>query len=355
MLIPSIRPAIFLTLLLSFASPVFPAVEEEDDDSVDSSAITAMPDSRAVNSAPLPAGTLHLSPARQQTGGLMIEPLKPASFQPETPGYGKVLDIQPLLELRVRYRAARADTEVAAAALGLAEKNRRRLSELHRAEIVAGRELVQAEAQWQSDKTREDAARRLAGEIRREAEHAFGMELSRLALDGDSTLFEDLATHRRLLLRVALPSGAALPSRGAALFVARDHDRAHAAKAELISPAPATDDLVQGETWFFHTADEHLRAGMRVHAWAPAGGEQRQGVVIPLSAVVWHAGKPWAYRRVGEDGFARTEIAGYRDYGYGGGWFVEKGFAPGESIVVTGGQMLLSEEFRGQIPDKDDD
>lgn len=338
-----------LPLLLLLLLSAVPAIADDDDEA------PRNPPKATTLSTPtsVTAGTVRLAPDRQRAGGLVIEPLQPATLQPETQGYGKVLDIQPLLELRVRYRAARADTEVAEAALGLAEKNRDRLDELHRAEIIAGRELVQAEAQWRADRAKAGQARRLAGEIRREAEQAFGSELSRLALDGDSALLDDLAAHRRLLLLVALPSGAAPPSRGAALYVARDHDRVHAARAELISPAPKTDELVQGETWFFHAAGEHLRAGMRVHAWAPAGGETRRGVVIPLSAVVWHAGKPWAYKRVGEDGFARTGIAGQRDYG--GGWFVEQGFAAGDSLVVTGGQMLLSEEFRGRIPDEDDD
>ena len=334
-------------LLLLVLSGALAAAKDDDDDAPRSRA----PAAKAESSQPA-GGVVRLSAARQKSGGLAVEPLKSVSFQPETSGYARVLDIRPLLELRVRYRAAWADAEVAAAALSLAEKNRRRLGELHRAEIVAGRELVQAEAQWQSDKTKEQAARRLADEIRREAEHAWGAELSHLALDEESALFSDLAAHRRLLLQVALPAGSVAPTRSGALFVSREHDRAHAARAELISPAPATDELVQGETWYFHTTGEHLRAGMRVHAWAPAGGALRRGVVIPVAAVVWTAGKPWAYRRVGSDDFARTEIAAHRDYG--GGWFVEQGFAPGESVVTTGAQMLLSEEFRGQIPDEDD-
>jgi hypothetical protein len=37
------------------------------------------------------------------------------------------------------------------------------------------------------------------------------------------------------------------------------------------------------------------------------------------------------------------------------GYFVENDLKPGEYIVTTGGQLLLSEEFRVQIPDEDDD
>jgi len=34
---------------------------------------------------------------------------------------------------------------------------------------------------------------------------------------------------------------------------------------------------------------------------------------------------------------------------------VRAGLRSGERIVVTGGQMLLSEEFRWQIPEEDND
>lgn len=343
---------LLLLLALSLATGfALPAVGD-DDDGVEAPREAAASSAKPVVSA-VKSGAVHLTPEQQQAAGLVVEPLRAVTFRPEVLAFGKVLDIHPLLELRIRYRVARAEAEAAAAALALARKNRDRLSVLHRAEIVAGRELAQAEAQWQSDRARSEAAGRLPEEIRREAEHGFGIPLAHLALDGEAALFDDLAAHRRYLLRIALPAGYSLPSHDTALFIAREHDRAHAAEARLISPAPTADELVQGETWFFHTAAAGLRAGMRVNAWVPLSGEKQDGVAIPLSAVVWHAGKPWVYWRTGDADFTRREVTGYREYG--GGWFVEQGFGAGEGIVVTGGQTLLSEEFRSRIPDEDDD
>jgi hypothetical protein len=36
------------------------------------------------------------------------------------------------------------------------------------------------------------------------------------------------------------------------------------------------------------------------------------------------------------------------------GYFVGSGINAGEQLVAVGGQMLLSEELKGQIPDEDD-
>ncbi len=348
------KPHRYPLLLMATMSalPTHPALARDDDGASERAEKSAATASRHGGPTTAP-GTVRLTPEQRRTSGLAVETLRAVAFQPETAAYGKVLDIQPLLELRVRYLAARSATEVATAALDLAGKNRERLSTLHKEEIIAGRELIHAQAQWQADRGREGAARRLMDEIRREARQAWGAELARLALDGDAALFDDLLSHRRALLLVSLPRGYAMPAGGTPLFVAREPDRARAVRAEPISPATKTDELVQGETWFYHAADPGLRSGMRVNAWAPRAGGKLDGVAIPLSAVVWHAGKPWVYRQTGDDTFARAEIADYRDYA--GGWFVTRGFAPGERVVVTGGQMLLSEEYRGGIPDEDDD
>lgn len=334
------------------AGLAFPAAGV-DEEAATVPAPPADPDSERSAGTVAKFGTVRLAPSQQQAGGLILEPLRALAFQPEGAAYGKVLDIQPLLMLRTRYRAARAEAGVAAAALDLAEKNRARLRALHRAEIVAGREWIQAEAQWRSDRARTEAAQRLPEEIRQEAEHAFGSPLAHLALDGEASLFDDLAAHRRFLIRVTLPAGKSWPSSPGPVFVAAGDGRSRATRAEPISPAPGTDEWLQGETWFFQAAGGHLRSGMRVDAWVPLGGQKLDGVAIPLSAVVWHAGKPWVYRQIGEGEFARTEVAGYREYG--DGWFVDRGFEAGTKIVTTGGQMLLSEEFRRRIPDEDDE
>lgn len=343
-----LRHAAWLTL--SLAVGLYPAAWGRDGD--DDGAGPARPAARADGATPTTGG-VDLDAGQIQLAGLVVEPLRAVAFQPETAAYGKVLDIQPLLELRVRHRAARAEAEVAAAALDLARRNRERLGTLHREDIVAERELIHAEAQWQSDRAKAGATLRLLDEIRHQAEQAWGAAVARLALDEGSTLFDELLSHRRVLLLVALPRGYVLPQRETPLFIAKDAERAKAVRAYPIAPATQTDDLVQGETWFYQAADASLRSGMRVQVWAPLAGTRLNGVALPLTAVVWQGGKPWVYRQTGPGRFGRVEVAGYREHG--GAWLVERGFAAGDRIVVTGAQSLLSEEFRGGIPDEDDD
>jgi len=68
---------------------------------------------------------------------------------------------------------------------------------------------------------------------------------------------------------------------------------------------------------------------------------------VPASAIVWLQGKPWAYVQVQPNQFARREIS--TDQPVADGWVEAADFSKGEPVVVTGSQLLLSEEFREEI------
>ena len=76
-------------------------------------------------------------------------------------------------------------------------------------------------------------------------------------------------------------------------------------------------------------------------------GPTVQGVMIPAAAVVWWQGKAWVYVQTDPNHFVRRELS--TETPVPEGWFVGTGLAAGDSIVVRGAQLLLSEEFRAQI------
>jgi hypothetical protein len=297
------------------------------------------------------SNAIHLTEQQQKAGGVSIRSLESSNAQAQLLAYGKVLDVHALLDFRARYRSAEAEIQMTATALELARKNRLRLSTLHREDIIAGRELAQADAQYQTDQARHEIAQRLLREIRQQAQQSWGDELTHLALDGHSPLFEDWVSRKKVLLLITLPDGHSLPKIDRSLWIALDQTGAQKLQAEWIAAAPKTDELVQGETYFFHAPADRLRIGMRVNAWVPLAGETWTGVLVPRSAIVWWGGRPWVYRQVAANTLIRSEITEYREYA--GAWLVSRGVVPGDQIVVIGGQMLLSEEFRGQIPEED--
>lgn len=309
-------------------------------------------DEAASKDLPRAEAALTLSAERQRLAGLETARLATFELQSEVHAYGRVFEIKDLLALRARYRAALSELTIAEAQLKVAQKSYQRLSDLHRESIVATRDLIQSEAQLASERARCEGFRRNLREVREEALQTWGGELFRQAIEAESPLFDALLDRSRVLLLVSLP-----PAESSRPYlhvkISPSGDRQQARDATLVSAAPRTDETTQSETWFYSAPSAGLRSGMRLDVWLPRGDDRRGGVLIPLSAVVWHNGKPWAYVKSGGDTFKRRMVEGYRELGQS--LFVERGFSAGEELVVTGGQTLLSEEMRPQIPAEDGD
>ncbi len=305
------------------------------------------------DSEPGPAASVRLSEERQRLAGIAATKVRQSTLGAESVVQGRIVDISPLLELRTRYRAALAESRIAETALALAQKNRDRLAKLSQEAIIATKELVQAESMLAAESTKAATARQRVLEIRETAIHSWGAELFRLAIEGDSSLWDALLQRRKVLALVALPATVTLPAGTRSAYIARNRERQHAVHAELLAAAPNTDNLVQGETYFFHLDAARLRTGMRVDVWIPRHGQAVSGVFLPRSAVVWYGGMPWVYVQSGTDWFSRRALSDYEEYG--DGWFVRAGVQGGEQVVTVGAQLMLSEEMRGQIPEEDDD
>jgi biotin carboxyl carrier protein len=75
-------------------------------------------------------------------------------------------------------------------------------------------------------------------------------------------------------------------------------------------------------------------------------GSGREDVLVPDRAVVQWEGLAWAYLLRAPGHFERVRIP--TDRPASGGWITST-LAPGDSVVVTGSQELLSEEFRARV------
>lgn len=73
----------------------------------------------------------------------------------------------------------------------------------------------------------------------------------------------------------------------------------------------------------------------------------REPVLVPDRAVVQWEGLAWTYVRRAPGRFERVRIP--TDRPGTGGWIISGGLAAGDSVVVTGAQELLSEEFRARV------
>jgi len=320
---------------------VAPVIADDDDKSV-----ANLPDSSAGQ------GTIFLAAKAQSVSGLQTITLTSVSDHPEFTAHGKAVNIQPLVELRHRYLVALTERSGATARFKQAEQNIKRQQDLYRDGATSKRNLQVQQAQWQTDKAQVDASGVQGKAIMDEARINWGKKLTEWALSTEAEPLNGFLSGQKTLLQITLPVNKQLANEIQTIYVEASGNRSAATKAELISAAPQTDTTAQGESYFFQTDGRRIRTGMRVAAWIPEQGENRSGVVIPKSALVWYMDQAFVYIKTAAEQFSRRTIDQYS--ATNGGYFVGSGISAGEQLVVTGGQMLLSEEFRGQIPDEDD-
>ncbi|MEQ8290173.1 MAG: hypothetical protein RIB78_10650 [Gammaproteobacteria bacterium] len=295
-----------------------------------------------------------LPPETQELAGIETISVEEIRLDAEEKAFATVIDIRPLLELRSRYKNVQAQLSIAETALRNSALNLENLEKLNAETTnVSLRELQQVRAAWEQDKAILQSEQVRLQNIRDEMLQRWGSEITGWALKGDSELFNRLLQQQEYLVMLSLRPEQVLTESFAYVLVNRNGDRQTARKAYLVSVAPYSESNLQGETYFLRTNADKLRVGMRLHVWLPGTGYSGEGIGIPDSAIVWHAGKAWAYVQVDEQTFSRRSLAS--EVKTEDGWLVRKHFQVGERIVISGAQTLLSEEFKWAIPEEDDD
>lgn len=271
------------------------------------------------------------------------------------------------IDLMARLAAARGDVEAARASLEAARaslegKKKANVEE----QIVSARVLEEAEAKVNVEEARLKAAQETVrliessitaaqgptGPIPLKVEHA-GVVAEVLVEPGESVeagqgllRFIDFDS---LLARVELPAGRQIDAAvSTARIAVAGHDD-QPLTGERFGLGTTVNPQTQGQPFLLRVKPSGfaLRPGAAVKAYLAIPGEPRQGVVIPYAAIVRYGGATWAYVQTADDKFVRREVR--LDHPVAEGWFQETGFAPGERIVVSRAQTLLSEELKSTI------
>lgn len=279
-----------------------------------------------------------LDAAGQSRLGVSTTRLQAVQAPDITDAIARVLDVSALAQLDAEIETADA---VAAASASAAK----RLALLAADDQNASHQALEAAlAQAASDDVRLRLARRRLG-------LEWGSAMAALDTPQRRQIIEQVAAGDAALLRID-PLEAHSISGGGKVQLRPDAN-APAIGTESLGPAASVDQQMQtnGVLVTAH-GDEamDLRAG-RVLAAEVIGSGNRQGTVLPRTALVRIDGLTWVYLRRGKDEFLRREVVGPRMQN--DGWFVSTGFAPGDEVVDTGAGSLLAVERGGEGADDD--
>lgn len=341
------RIALFLAGWLGVLS-LIPSIVLADDDDAPSSA--AQSKQAGPNAAP---DALQLDQAAQKLAGIQTQTLVTVRQTPEFTAYGTVLNPEPLLSIRQQFLAANAQQDSAQARYSEAAQNLNRTRDLHQQDIVSTRRLQEQQAIWQADKANLAANSYQQQLIAANSRLVWGDTLSNWFTKAQDKNAAQLLEHRAQLLQITLPANSRLDPGVKLIHIQERGQRQAALPAALISAAPQVDPVSQGPRYFFKCADCRLPFGTHITAWIPEGGQISEGVNIPQSALIWHLGQAFVFIKTDAEHFSRRPLKQYTSDSQG--YFVADGLLPGEEIVTTGAQTLLSQQLKGLIPDEDKD
>ncbi len=305
-----------------------------------------------------------LSAVTQQNSGITTAKVVSSSFAGKAKSLGSVIAIDGLIEAKANYLRAQSEIALARAASGNNRLQYQRLKSLNDDDKNVSDKVVQdALAAVNGDKAKISAAELLLSNLQNVVKQQWGETLSALVYsDKLPPHLANLLNRNNVLVQVSLPSESIAPTAGSTLNLSLLNASDAAIKAIYVSPATQGDISNIGKTFYYSAPAEQLRIGMRVIAEADVNNSKTSsGVVIPNQAIVWFGGKPWAYfkqgkNKNGDDQFARKPVTTDTEVGAGmdSGWF-NQGLVDDSIVVTSGAQLLLSEEFKNQIKNENDD
>lgn len=311
--------------------------------------------SRLDNESRLPAVQLSAAGAKQI--GIELVRVEPARFAPQQSVAVTVIDPQPLVELRGRMQAGRLALQAAQAAVTASRGEEARVRALYEDDRNASQRALQAaSAQAQADAVRARAAETALESLRAQARASWGVVVAGWLDALDAGPIDRLANGTESLLRASVRAEDAIGKPGTLRVSIPGHQQARAAAP--LGPAPQADAHQGGSGLLYRLSASDLRPGMRLAGNLSHGQQQRAGALLPASAVIWYAGKPWVYVSEAEPGdtdagaFRRRDISGGERLG--DAWFV-LGLDDDAEVVLRGAQTLLSEELKFQIKNENDD
>lgn len=125
--------------------------------------------------------------------------------------------------------------------------------------------------------------------------------------------------------------------------------------ARLIGSSSTVDSVTRAPVYLYELVSAWAGAlpGAPISAFVPGASGATRGLLVPNAAVVQWQGLPWIYLVRGPGQFVRLPLD--TSHPVANGWIVISGLAPGDTVVVRGAQVLLSEEFRSRVAVGDED
>ncbi len=297
--------------------------------------------------------TVHLDKATQNRMAIQTQVLTNSQLNPESQRVATLIDLQPLLLAKKNYITALSHEKIAQIHYAFTQQQVQHALKLQHNQTLSTRKLRERQSQLDLATEQLNTTQQQANNLRLLIQAQWGKVISQWILEPKNKIFKELSTQKRQLYRVYMP----LSKQSAAKTVFLDPfaQREKAIPAHLVSYAPLNNRSLSSQSAFYYLTDTHFTtSAQRPTVWIPKQATTILGIKIPSTALVWHLGQAFVYVQQDEENFRRIpihhkQLIDTRHY------FIQNDLQQNNILVTQGAQLLLSEEFRAQIPAEDDD
>ena len=299
-----------------------------------------------------------LSAEIQSNSGIKTSPIQSSVYKKNLTNYATVLNIDFLIEQKNRFNEIKNQISLLTNELDRDKKNYDRFKLLNDDnKNVSDKALQEVKVNYENTRIKLNATQELVSGIKQNIRAQWGETILSMIDQGlKKELFEFLLQGKARIVKVTLSENTDNePPKNISLALIDNLSEKFL--ANYLAESPTLDKSLKGKTYFYIVYSNKLRIDSKVIAnlvQDNLSSESEKYLAIPKEAVVWNAGQAWIYIKTGENKFLRKAIE--TDNESPNGWIIkEEHIKENDLIVINGAQLLLSEEFKYQIKNENDD
>lgn len=297
---------------------------------------------------------VQLNLATQKNSDISVQPLQAYDYHGNIKVLGSVISIQTLVDYNSQYQLLKSQLALAESVLPNHQLQYQRYKQLNDDDKnVSDKALQEAQLLVINDQTHIKTTQAQLKALNDTIVAQWGQPLATLVTQHPSPgPLHDLLMQKKVLVQVSFPLNFKAPEGNSSILITPIQDEITPIRADYVSQSIQTDISNIGKTYFYSAPADYLRVGMRVNVVPAQASSSLKGVLVPNQAIAWHGGMAWIYVKTKPDTFLRKPVAS--DIELDNGWF-DNSLTPGTEVVIRGAQLLLSEEFKFQIKNENDD
>jgi len=292
----------------------------------------------------------------EKNSNIQYESLKKTAYTNNSLIYGESIDIMPLIELGSKFSSTNNKLEREMLSLDASKIQLEKLIILNNDNknisdtAVREKKLEVEILQNEIVSIRNNSANVIAT-----VEHQWGKDFGGLFTEKNNKMLSLILTGKNKLVKITFSSDEIKNGIPKNINVSPSTDTSKNYEAVYFSSAPEVDANLLGQSFYYVVASNDIMTGEKFTGHDSSTSENKNFLFVPKKSVVWSNGIAWAFfYNPDTDEYLKKSLGEIKETN--NGWITNEDILKeGDLIVTEGSQLLLSEEFKYQIKNENED